>query len=119
MKSAYGGYQQNEWHHWMGEFQIAFQQRSSEVVGLLQDPSREMRVSATFTFAQEELDYLRQNARDLLRAQVWREAHPSWQVGERLPPLPSQLTTVPTPKKSNVALRLRRSISTPSSRTTA
>ncbi|WP_176596469.1 AAA family ATPase [Sphingobium sp. 15-1] len=24
LKSAYGGYQQNEWHHWMAEFQINF-----------------------------------------------------------------------------------------------
>lgn len=76
VKSAYGGYQQNEWHNWFGEFQIAFQQRSSEVVQLLQDPSREMRVTAALAFAPEELEYVRHNARDLLRAQAWREVAP-------------------------------------------
>ena len=76
VKSAYGGYQQNEWHHWFGEFQIAFQQRSSEVVSLLQDPAKEMRVSASFSFADDELDYIRRNTRDLLRAAAWREVAP-------------------------------------------
>jgi energy-coupling factor transporter ATP-binding protein EcfA2 len=76
VKSAYGGYQQNEWHHWFGEFQIAFQQRSSEVVSLLQDPSKDMTVSASFSFAEAEIDYVRRNARDLLRAAAWREVAP-------------------------------------------
>lgn len=76
VKSAYGGYQQNEWHHWFGEFQIAFQQRSSEVVGLLQDPGTEMHITACFSFAEDELDYIRRNARDLLRAAAWREVAP-------------------------------------------
>ena len=78
VKSAYGGYQPNEWHSWFGEFQINFQQRSSDVQGLLQDPSREMRISASFSFAPQEIDYVRRNARDLLRGSAWREVAPEF-----------------------------------------
>ncbi len=33
LKSVYGGYQQNEWHQWMGEFQINFS-NSNDLVNL-------------------------------------------------------------------------------------
>lgn len=78
VKSAYGGYQPNEWHSWFGEFQINFQQRSGEIKRLLQDSSRELKVAASFSFAPEELDYVRSNARDLLRAAAWREVAPEF-----------------------------------------
>ncbi len=32
LKSVYGGYQANEWHHWMGEFQINFNNRNDIVL---------------------------------------------------------------------------------------
>ena len=47
LKSAYAGYNPNEWHNWMGEFQINFQQRPQDLVGLLQDPGRPLRISGT------------------------------------------------------------------------
>jgi len=32
LKSVYGGYQQNEWQQWMGEFQIQLSNRSSSLL---------------------------------------------------------------------------------------
>jgi AAA15 family ATPase/GTPase len=31
LKSVYGGYQQNEWHHWMGEFAINVNSSSQDL----------------------------------------------------------------------------------------
>jgi AAA ATPase domain len=76
LKSAYGGYNPNEWHNWFGEFQINFNQRPEELTRLLQDRNRDLEITATFTFALEELHYIRANAADLLRTAVWREIVP-------------------------------------------
>lgn len=76
LKSVYGGYQPNEWHHWMGEFQINFNQRPGELLRLFQDKGRDLVISASFSFSQDEIEYLRQNAAELVRAAVWREVVP-------------------------------------------
>lgn len=39
-KSVYGGYQENEWQQWLGEFQINFQHNKRHMTTLLRDPSR-------------------------------------------------------------------------------
>src|SRR5258708_5053891 len=75
-KSVYGGYQPNEWHSWFGEFQINFNQRPDELLKLFQDPTRELRISASFSFSKEERAYIEGNARDLLRTSAWREVVP-------------------------------------------
>lgn len=76
LKSAYAGYNPNEWHHWMGEFQINFQQRPQDLARLLQDPDRDLRITGTFTFAEAELAYIRDNAMTLLTDAAWREVVP-------------------------------------------
>ena len=43
LKSVYGGYQQNEWHHWMSEFQINFS-NSADLATLLNDSNHELRI---------------------------------------------------------------------------
>ncbi|MFL5953844.1 MAG: AAA family ATPase [Gaiellaceae bacterium] len=81
LKSAYAGYNQNEWHNWFGEFQINFQQRPQELARLLQDPARDLRISGKFAFAEPELTYIRENALTMLREAAWRELVPelaSW-----------------------------------------
>lgn len=76
LKSAYAGYNPNEWHNWMGEFQINFQQRPQDLVQLLQDPEKDLRISGKFMFEESELDYIRDNALTLLTDAAWREVIP-------------------------------------------
>jgi hypothetical protein len=88
LKSVYGGYQANEWHQWMGEFQINFNQRPDELLRLFQDRSRGLLISASFSFSAEELDYVRTKATDMLRTAAWREVVPElagWRAMASIP----------------------------------
>lgn len=81
LKSAYGGYQPNEWHHWFGEFQINVNQANASWLPLFQDRSKPLEVSAEFTLSPAEQEYLRVNAERILTDQTWREVVPelaSW-----------------------------------------
>jgi hypothetical protein len=71
LKSFYGGYQLNEWHQWMGEFQINLQ-RPSELRKLFGDPRRILLVAAELEFAREETDYLKEHSTEILSSIVWR-----------------------------------------------
>jgi predicted ATPase len=80
LKSVYGGYQQNEWQNWFGEFQININQRA-EWLPLLQNRSRPLEVIAEIEFADDESAYLKASAASLLKDQTWREVVPelaSW-----------------------------------------
>lgn len=70
LKSFYGGYQLNEWQQWMGEFQINVS-RPDEVRKLFGNPERDLRISATIELAEEEIEYLRRNAEEVLTPLVW------------------------------------------------
>lgn len=76
LKSIYGGYQQNEWHSWFGEFQINFNQRPEELLRLLQDRRRELVIEADFAFTEAEKAHVRANATELLTFAAWREVVP-------------------------------------------
>lgn len=81
LKSVYGGYQANEWHHWMGEFQISLTNRSSDFALMFNDLSKELRISCDFKFSEEEIKYINNNANELLRENAWRSILPeaySW-----------------------------------------
>lgn len=72
IKSVYGGYQANEWQQWMGEFQIAVSNKSSDYVSLFNDSTKEMRITCTFKLAEDEQKYIKENALDLLKELIWR-----------------------------------------------
>lgn len=76
LKSVYGGYQANEWHHWMGEFQISLTNRSSDFVTMFNEPSKELKISCDFKFAPDEVLYISQHAEELLREKIWRTILP-------------------------------------------
>ena len=81
LKSVYGGYQANEWQHWMGEFQISLTNRSSDFVPMFNDASRELRITCDFRLADEERKYITSHADELLREKIWRTILPeaySW-----------------------------------------
>src|SRR5947208_10190536 len=71
LKSAYGGYQPNEWQSWFGEFQINVQNVPGAWLTLFQDKAKPMRVMAEFVLSVAEVNYLRQEARTLLSDRIW------------------------------------------------
>jgi predicted ATPase len=50
LKSVYGGYQANEWHQWMGEFQISLTNRSSDFASMFTIQSVSCGLSAIFVW---------------------------------------------------------------------
>jgi hypothetical protein len=81
LKSIYGGYQPNEWQSFFGEFQIRLGQRSEEILGIFQDRTRPMEISAEIELAPDELAYLMTSGKELLKDQIWKELVPdlaSW-----------------------------------------
>ncbi|VVE77361.1 hypothetical protein PSP31120_01252 [Pandoraea sputorum] len=76
MKSVYGGYQPNEIHQWLGEFQINFTQDPETFSNLKQDRNKLLEISATFELQQDERNYLKDHAEQLVRETVWRLVAP-------------------------------------------
>lgn len=76
VKSVYGGYQQNEWHHWMGEFAINVNSPSQDITGLFND--KRSRVSLLFNFElhDKEKIFLTSNVDEILTEAVWRSILP-------------------------------------------
>lgn len=72
LKSAYGGYQQNEWHHWMSEFQVNFTANPSAFLAFFQDKQKPMRIVATFRLHPDERAFLQQHGKELVRQSVWK-----------------------------------------------
>lgn len=75
LKSVYGGYLQNEWHHWMNEFQINFNNRN-DLTLLCNNPAAEMRITCEFSLHSEEREYIRVHGEELVRQSVWRSTYP-------------------------------------------
>lgn len=73
LKSAYGGYQPNEWQSGLGEFSINVGRNKSEATRLLQDKTRALQIAADFVLHEEEADYLKQHALEICRDHLWRE----------------------------------------------
>src|SRR5260370_7062008 len=71
LKSVYGGYQQNEWQQWMGEFAIQLSNRSSDFLAMFNDKSKELRISCDFRLSSEERTSIITHANELLRKVYW------------------------------------------------
>jgi len=81
LKSIYGGYQPNEWQSFFGEFQIRLGQRPEEILGIFQNRNRPIEISAEIELAPDELTYLKESGKQVLKDQLWRELVPelaSW-----------------------------------------
>jgi len=72
LKSVYGGYQQEEWRRWFGEFQINLSHKD-ELERLFRDPSRDVEIWADFSLADVELEYLRSHAEAVIEPIAWQE----------------------------------------------
>ena len=76
LKSAYGSYVQDEWQMWLGEFQINANREAGELVGLLQDKTRPLRVAAQFVLSDGERHFIRSDAPLLVEEHYWRQTDP-------------------------------------------
>jgi predicted ATPase len=87
LKSVYGGYLQNEWHQWMGEFQINFSNRN-DLALLCNDQNAELRITCEFSLHSEEREYINLHCEELVRQSVWRSLYPetySWSTFRAVP----------------------------------
>lgn len=72
LKSAYGGYQQNEWHHWMAEFQINFTNNAEAFRTFFQNQAKPLSIKVQFRLHPNERAYLEANGEELVRHSIWR-----------------------------------------------
>ena len=76
-KSVYGGYQPNEWHQWLGEFQINFQRNPQQMSSLLRNSMEPSIIEARIELAEEERLFIDQNKKALLEQLVWNTSFPN------------------------------------------
>ncbi len=95
LKSAYGGYNPNEWQQWFGEFQISLDRPQPELLPLFREKDRPIEISAEVTLEPSERDYLLANATELLRPIIWRQVAPGkgQRLGASTTPVAAQLRT--------------------------
>jgi predicted ATPase len=72
LKSVYGGYQEDEWQTWMGEFQIDVS-RPEALGRLLRRPSESAQIRARVSLYEDEREYLVENAETVARELAWQE----------------------------------------------
>ena len=71
LKSVYGGYSQDEFMQWFGEFAINVQDKGA-LRRMFRDPASGVEVSATIEFAPSEREFLTNHASDLLWPLAWQ-----------------------------------------------
>lgn len=81
-KSVYGGYQPNEWHQWLNEFQINIRDLH-QMASLLRDRSRPSVIEAQIELAQEECEFISQEIHPMLTELAWRTIVPNSQMWMR------------------------------------
>jgi AAA domain len=76
LKSTYGGYQQNEWQHFFGEFAIQLHGNSANLSGLFNDRTKSVTIEADFQLRDREKAFISQNAAELLEEAIWQTLLP-------------------------------------------
>lgn len=71
LKSIYGGYQQNEYLQWFGEFQINVQAEQRDFSQLFRDRQQPVKISARMTLSESERTHLRVNGDRLAENLAW------------------------------------------------
>ncbi|HEV7323279.1 MAG TPA: AAA family ATPase [Ensifer sp.] len=72
LKSVYGGYHQNEWQNWFGEFQVNPNSRGEELRGFFNNPEKPVLIDCYFKLRDNEKAFINANAASLLEESVWR-----------------------------------------------
>ena len=81
-KSVYGGYQPNEWHQWMNEFQINIR-NLQRLVSVLRDRSRPALIEAHIELAADERQFISGNLPRMLEELAWKTVVPGTQTWGR------------------------------------
>lgn len=76
LKSSYGGYQQNEWHQFFGEFSIQINGESKAFIRLFNNPEKPIVIRCKFRLGAGEKKYISANAKKLLEEIVWQDVLP-------------------------------------------
>ncbi len=71
LKSVYGGYSQNEYMQWFGEFEINLNDRRG-LSRMFRDPTQPVEIAAVIEFAESERAFMRDNAADLIWPLAWQ-----------------------------------------------
>ncbi len=72
LKSTYGGYQQNEYQHFFGEFQIQLHGNSKNLKGLFNKPGSPLIIECQFQLRDAEKKYITENLAELLEETIWQ-----------------------------------------------
>lgn len=72
LKSTYGGYQQNEWQQFFGEFAIQLHGGSKNLKGLFNDASQAAVIECGFKLRDTEKSFITNNAEALLEEAIWQ-----------------------------------------------
>ena len=76
LKSVYGGYQENEWQQWFGEFQINLQTLKEDVKRILNNKSKPLRIAIGFEFSDDEKAYFKKQGPALIERNIWKTIFP-------------------------------------------
>ncbi|MGY3559811.1 putative ATPase [Bradyrhizobium sp. USDA 4463] len=76
MKTTYGGYAQNEWQHFLGEFAIQLHGGAAHLAGLFNDPAKPVEIAADFRLRDNEKAYISANVASLLEETIWQTLLP-------------------------------------------
>jgi predicted ATPase len=76
LKSTYGGYQQNEWQHFFGEFQIQLAGGAKNMKGLFNNETQPCHIECHFRLRDNEKAYINANSNELLEATIWQSVLP-------------------------------------------
>ena len=71
-KSVYGGYQPNEWHQWLNEFQIN-PRNLHQMASLLRDSSRRSLIEAHIELDKEERAFILEELDQILVDLAWKQ----------------------------------------------
>lgn len=76
LKSTYGGYQQNEWQQFFGEFAIQLHGGAKNLQGLFNNREKPLIIECEFELRPSERDYLGKHAAELLEEAIWQTLLP-------------------------------------------
>lgn len=76
LKSTYGGYQQNEWQQFFGEFAIQLHGGAKHLKGLFNDSKMPAVIECHFELRDDEKSYIANNAPSLLEEAIWQTLLP-------------------------------------------
>ena len=74
VKSAYGGYEDNEWDHWLNEFQIS--RDPIEMKKILRNKQMPARIRVTLKLHDKEKLHLHENCNQIMEEIAWNQLYP-------------------------------------------